>query len=459
MPATTIAEGNQTVCLNGSVTFTATTSGTPAPTYQWRKNGLDITGATGDKLTINPALASDAANYDVVVSNTCGNATSAPAALTVSTPPVITAQPASQTDCLGGSVEFSVAVSGGVTPYSYAWEMRPTSGDAWGPTGSGNSILTVADIGNTGPASGAEYRVTVTDNCGNKDTSSVASLTVNQIVAQPLDSATVCQGGNTAFSVTTSGTTPVSYQWLLEGAPLSNGGVYSGATSPTLTITNAQTAQNGTYSVNVTFNITQPNNNGAGATTCQMGAAIGVLTVDEGPDIVATPASQILCPGTPITEIVLTNANGTEGTTYSWTRDNTTVLTGISASGNGNISGTLASLSPTTAQTTTFTITATANGCVSTGTATVTVVDDQPPVVTSGTCPTNISVGAGAGICGAAVTYTPPTFDDNCDGAGLSGTLVTTGFPSGAEFPVGTTTVTWEYTDFAGNAPLPVLST
>jgi hypothetical protein len=52
--------------------------------------------------------------------------------------------------------------------------------------------------------------------------------------------------------------------------------------------------------------------------------------------------------------------------------------------------------------------------------------------------------------CGAVVTYDAPTFTDNCQGSGLNG-MLTEGLPSGAEFPVGTTTVTYEYTDQAGN--------
>ncbi|MBN1388972.1 MAG: DUF2341 domain-containing protein, partial [Bacteroidales bacterium] len=81
---------------------------------------------------------------------------------------------------------------------------------------------------------------------------------------------------------------------------------------------------------------------------------------------------------------------------------------------------------------------------------TVTVTDDEAPTVTS--CPANISVSNDAGICGAVVTYSAPVFDDNCDGAGLSGTL-TNGLASGSTFPVGITTVTYEYTDAASNGP------
>ena len=132
MPSVSINEGNQSVCLTtGSATFTAAATGTPAPTYQWYKDGAEIPGATGDQLTLNNVQETDAGSYTVEVSNSCGAAVSAPAVLTVSTPPVITAQPASQTDCRGNLVEFDVVANQGNTPYSYYWEMRETSASAW----------------------------------------------------------------------------------------------------------------------------------------------------------------------------------------------------------------------------------------------------------------------------------------------------------------------------------------
>lgn len=451
-PSFTANPVTQTVCLNGTLNLTVAVNGEPSPTLQWRKDGVNISGETGTSLTIDPVQAGDAGSYDVVATNSCASATSSPAAITITNPPVITQQPANQTDCLGESVEFTVAANSGQAPYSFAWEMRPTPADAWIATGANNTLLLVSNIGSGSNISGAEYRVTVTDNCGNSVVSNTATLTVNEVITPVLDIQTVCQGGSHTFSVSTSGSTPTGYVWQLNGSTISDGGAYSGATTSTLTINNAQVSENGTYSASVIFNISQPNNNGAGITTCQSSFVnIGELTVDEGPDIAASIDNQTICPGSAITDIVLSNANGTPGTTYTWTRDNTSVLTGIPASGSGStISGILSSAAPTTVQTTVFSITATANGCVSTGQVTVSVVDDQAPQVTAGSCPGNINIGADAGVCGAVVVYTAPTFDDNCDGAGLAGTLVN-GLASGQTFPVGTTTVEYEYTDIAGN--------
>ncbi len=79
---------------------------------------------------------------------------------------------------------------------------------------------------------------------------------------------------------------------------------------------------------------------------------------------------------------------------------------------------------------------------------TVTVQDNAPTVATS---PGNLSANVDAGTCAAVVTYTAPTFDDDCDGLGLAGTL-SSGLASGSSFPVGVNTVEYTYTDASGQA-------
>ena len=68
--------------------------------------------------------------------------------------------------------------------------------------------------------------------------------TAPTITAQPA-SVTVAAGGTATFSVTASGTAPLAYQWFL------NGNALTGATSATLTLSNVQTANSGTYRVDV----------------------------------------------------------------------------------------------------------------------------------------------------------------------------------------------------------------
>ncbi|MEO5928752.1 MAG: choice-of-anchor D domain-containing protein, partial [Candidatus Kapaibacterium sp.] len=54
--------------------------------YQWRKNTVNITGATSSSLELKSIKAADFGDYDVVVKNSCGADTSASARLTVNAP-------------------------------------------------------------------------------------------------------------------------------------------------------------------------------------------------------------------------------------------------------------------------------------------------------------------------------------------------------------------------------------
>ncbi|MCB9354614.1 MAG: HYR domain-containing protein [Lewinellaceae bacterium] len=75
----------------------------------------------------------------------------------------------------------------------------------------------------------------------------------------------------------------------------------------------------------------------------------------------------------------------------------------------------------------------------------VTVEDNEAPMIT---CPGDIVTGNDLNQCGAVVTYAAPTFSDNCPGATI---MQTAGLPSGAFFPVGTTTNVFQVTDASGN--------
>lgn len=75
---------SQLATVGGSVTFSVLATGSPAPSYQWRRNGAPISGATNSTLTLNGLSLSDSgAVFDVIVSNSNGSATSDPAVLTV----------------------------------------------------------------------------------------------------------------------------------------------------------------------------------------------------------------------------------------------------------------------------------------------------------------------------------------------------------------------------------------
>ena len=82
-PSITTQPSSATKNVGESVTFSVAANGTAPLAYQWRKNGIDISGATSSSYTISSVATGDAGSYDVVVTNGCGSATSSAATLTV----------------------------------------------------------------------------------------------------------------------------------------------------------------------------------------------------------------------------------------------------------------------------------------------------------------------------------------------------------------------------------------
>jgi len=82
-PTVTAQPAAQMVAAGTSVTLSVTATGSPAPTYQWRKDGVAIAGATNSSLVLNAVSASSAGSYSVVVTNSAGAVTSAAAVLAV----------------------------------------------------------------------------------------------------------------------------------------------------------------------------------------------------------------------------------------------------------------------------------------------------------------------------------------------------------------------------------------
>ena len=82
-PVFVTGPASQTVAGGSSVTLSATVTGFPAPTFQWRKDGRAIAGATRAELALAGLTPAGAGSYDVVATNALGVAASAPAVLTV----------------------------------------------------------------------------------------------------------------------------------------------------------------------------------------------------------------------------------------------------------------------------------------------------------------------------------------------------------------------------------------
>jgi hypothetical protein len=160
-------------------------------------------------------------------------------------------------------------------------------------------------------------------------------------------------------------------QTNIGGANSGNGSVtITYSTTPTYTVVQTAGLPSGSaFPAGTTTNTFELRDGTTVVSTCSFNVTVNV------PDATATPSSQTICSDETITTIAL--SGNVSGTTFNWTRDNTTTVTGIAASGAGDISGALTNTTNAPV-TVTFTITPTANGCAGTPISATVVVNPKP---------------------------------------------------------------------------------
>ena len=158
---------SQTNVVGTTANFSVLAVGSNPMGAQWRKDGVNLPGATGTQCIVPNVQTADAGGYSVVLANQYGAVTSFVAMLSVVQTPSLLTQPQSQKALAGDSVTFSV-VAAGTPPFSYQWlkDGVPLSG------GGANYALTSVQ-----PADAGGYRVVVANAYG-AVTSLVATLSV-----------------------------------------------------------------------------------------------------------------------------------------------------------------------------------------------------------------------------------------------------------------------------------------
>jgi len=152
-----------------AATFSVMATGTPAPTYQWFKDGRPVFGANAATYTIASVQSSSAGLYTVMAANSAGRVTSSPAALSVNVQSgTLTVAPQSQTVNAGANVTFSVTATG--TGLAYQWK-----NSGWPISGATSATLTVSNVGTN---MDGRYMVTISNSTG-VAAIGVAGLTVN----------------------------------------------------------------------------------------------------------------------------------------------------------------------------------------------------------------------------------------------------------------------------------------
>ena len=270
------------------------------------------------------------------------------------------------------------------------------------------------------------YYVTQTVNgCASPATTVTQSIYNGITISTQPQPYSVCTGGNATFTVAAAGYN-LGYQWQENGGNITNGGIYSGATTSTLTLTGPGIGQNGDVYrcvISTTCGASPVTSNGALLTftplpTPSISGNINVCPFENGV-IYSTPST---------------------GNTFAW------VVTGGTISGSSTSNTVLVNWGASGTGTVTVTETANVNCFTTTPPYNVTISDVTPPVITG--CPVNINANNDPGVCTATVSWIEPTATDDCLGAM---TYTTRNHAPGDVFPLGTTTVTYTFTDLASN--------
>jgi hypothetical protein len=193
----------------------------PGYSYQWQKNGVDISNATGTTYA-----ATSSGSYSCKVSASCGTTISNAIPVSIGSFSASVLPAGTVTICTGASVVLSASTG---TGFTYQWKNNGV--DINGAT---SPTLTVNTAGS--------YSVYMTSPCGNATSNvvTVNSATVSAVIS-PSGTATICAGQVFHLSVTSN---PIyTYQWYRNNVAI------NGAVNPSCNVTSA-----GTYYAIVSLN-------------------------------------------------------------------------------------------------------------------------------------------------------------------------------------------------------------
>ncbi len=304
---------NDTTCASGPATFSFATN-MPNYTIMWYKNGAQMSGNTND--TLSTGTFSNLDNFFAIATSACGTAQTQTVYVHVLQAPAITLQPIFNTSpyCFGDTAVIVVGATG--DNLSYQWR----KGTTVIPGENNDTLLIVCN----GTSVTGTYNCIVSNQCNSVTSNNGLISNVYSpatITASPSNSI-ICAGTTSSISPNSvSGAT--SYQWYLNGNPI------SGANSINYTISNMQAANTGTYSL-------------VAIATCGNDTA-EIRTVSLGTNTVLNSSTTTgsSCPGTDMTYAL--DVTGTN-VSYQWflnsnviagATNDTLVINNISSAMNG----------------------------------------------------------------------------------------------------------------------------
>ncbi len=306
------------ICASTSVTFTATTTNTVSPSYQWKKNGVAV-GLNQTTYTNNSWTNNDVITLEVTSTAGCAGTiiTTASNSITMAvsgslTPSVTVSANPGNNICAGTGVTFTANPTNGGTSPTYQW--KKNGNIVGGSTATytdnaliNNDVITVVMTSSAVCASPATA------------TSTGITMIVNTVVAPSVTVTTntgtsVCAGTNVTFTAnpTNGGTTP-SYQWKKNGANVG--------------INNANYSDN-TLSNNDVISVVLTSTAGCASPLTATGSVtMSVSTALVPSVIIAANPGNTICTGTSVT-FTATPTNGGTIPTYQWKKNGTVVGSG-----------------------------------------------------------------------------------------------------------------------------------
>ncbi|MBP7496479.1 MAG: immunoglobulin domain-containing protein [Bacteroidales bacterium] len=201
-------------CLRDSTLFKVIAN--DAESYQWYKDNNILTDKTDSQFIIPGLTQTNSGIYNCVISNKCGNSTSANSVLTVNQPPQILNEISDTTTCENNYLEFYVETNAG--EYSYQWIKNGEN-----ITNATNSIYIINQCNKNDEGI---YSCAIFKNC---EPVYLKPFTLTIIQKPIINVSSVIQfkliGDNIKYSLSPGGTPPFEYQWILndnniEGATL-----------------------------------------------------------------------------------------------------------------------------------------------------------------------------------------------------------------------------------------------
>ncbi|SEG49482.1 PKD-like domain-containing protein, partial [Flavobacterium urumqiense] len=360
--------GTIAVCKNvtaPNVIFTGA-AGTAPYTFTYNINGgsnLTVTTISGSSVTVAaPTATAGTFIYNLVsvkdaISSNCSQAQTGTAIITVN--PLPTASISGTTAVCKNAISPNVTFTGaaGTAPYTFTYKIN-SGGNLTVTTTSGSSVTVPAP---TTTAGTFIYTLISVQDSSTTTCSQIqggtATITINPLPTANISGTTTVCNNATVPNVTftgAAGTAPYTFTYNVNGGSNLTVTTISGSS---VTVA-APTATAGTFIYNL---VSVKDDSLTICSQAQTGTA--TITVNPTPNAVATPASQTICSETQLLNVALSGSVGSS--TFNWTRNNTTNVTGIAISGSGDISGYLTNNTPFD-QTITFTITPISSGCTGT---------------------------------------------------------------------------------------------